>query len=49
MIGAKRADPPGGIYSGGQTYVIFGKSSFISSLELSYLGKGDGFIINGVN
>lgn len=47
MIGAPGASL-GGRGSAGQVYVVFGRASFISSLEPSSLNGSNGFIINGI-
>ncbi|MDJ1257818.1 MAG: integrin alpha [Candidatus Midichloria sp.] len=39
---------PGGKTYAGQVYVVFGRASFISSLEPSSLNGSNGFIINGI-
>ena len=49
IIGARAADP-NGIYSAGESYVVFGNSSgFSSALDLSTLDGTNGFVINGIN
>ncbi|MEQ9264548.1 MAG: T9SS type A sorting domain-containing protein [Balneolaceae bacterium] len=47
IISAPSADPNGS--ASGETYVIFGSSSFSSSLELSSLNGTNGFVLNGEN
>ncbi|MDJ1305628.1 MAG: hypothetical protein MRQ09_05285 [Candidatus Midichloria sp.] len=47
IIGAPSASPNGKA-DAGQVYVIFGKSSFGTSLELSSLNGANGFMINGI-
>jgi len=48
IIGAYRADP-NGIYSAGQSYVVFGSNSgFGAGLDLSTLNGSNGFAINGI-
>jgi len=46
IIGADQADP-GGNTNAGAGYVVFGKAGFGTSVELSNLGVGDGFVVNG--
>jgi hypothetical protein len=48
IIGARFADP-NGIYSAGQSYVVFGSNSgFGASFNLSALNGSNGFAINGI-
>jgi len=48
IIGARSADP-NGIYSAGQSYVVFGSNSgFGASFNLSALNGSNGFAINGI-
>ena len=47
IIGARLADPNGG--RSGETYVIFGQSSFAATVEFSALGGTDGFTVNGID
>jgi hypothetical protein len=48
IIGAIGADP-NGIYSAGQSYVVFGSNSgFDAGLDLSTLNGSNGFAINGI-
>jgi hypothetical protein len=48
IIGARFADP-NGIYSAGQSYVVFGSNSgFGAGLDLSTLNGSNGFAINGI-
>ncbi|WP_445247708.1 beta strand repeat-containing protein [Microcoleus sp. OTE_8_concoct_300] len=48
IIGANRADP-NGIYSAGQSYVVFGSNSgFGAGLNLSTLNGSNGFALNGI-
>jgi hypothetical protein len=47
IIGAPFSDANG--ESSGQSYVIFGKSSFNSTVDLSNLDKTNGFVIKGLN
>ena len=46
IIGAREADP-NGLSKSGQGYVIFGKGTFVDSLDLSSLDGTNGFAING--
>ena len=48
MVGANGADPNGNNYSG-ETYVIFGQSSFAATLALSALDGSNGFTLNGID
>ncbi|MEM6299318.1 MAG: integrin alpha, partial [Bacteroidota bacterium] len=48
IVGAYFADPNGN-YASGETYVIFGQSSFAATLELSALGGSNGFTLNGID
>ena len=48
IIGARRADP-NGKSDAGESYVVFGRSSFAASLELSSLDGSNGFILNGID
>ncbi|EDX78238.1 FG-GAP repeat domain protein [Coleofasciculus chthonoplastes PCC 7420] len=49
IISAPEADP-NGIYGAGESYVIFGSSSFtVASLDLSSLNGNNGFVINGID
>jgi hypothetical protein len=47
IIGADKADPHGD--SSGTSYVVFGKSSFSSTLNLSSLNGTNGFALKGVS
>lgn len=47
LIGAESADPNGN--ASGETYVVFGKSSFASSINLSSLNGTSGFVLKGIN
>jgi Ca2+-binding RTX toxin-like protein len=48
IIAARSADP-NGIYSAGQSYVVFGSNSgFAEGLDLSTLNGSNGFAINGI-
>ncbi|MEM7670921.1 MAG: VCBS domain-containing protein, partial [Pseudomonadota bacterium] len=47
VIGARYADPSG--VESGQTYVVFGASSFAASIQLAALEGSNGFIINGAD
>jgi Ca2+-binding RTX toxin-like protein len=48
IIGTQRADG-NGIYSAGQSYVVFGSNSgFTAGLDLSTLNGSNGFAINGI-
>ncbi|PSF39565.1 hypothetical protein C7H19_01890 [Aphanothece hegewaldii CCALA 016] len=50
IIGAPGTNPNSGIFGGGQSYVVFGKSGgFSASLNLSTLNGSNGFAINGIN
>ncbi len=46
IIGAYGADPNGS--NSGETYVVFGQSSFASTLELSSLNGSTGYVLNGI-
>jgi cadherin-like protein/surface protein with Ig-like domain/K319-like protein/FG-GAP repeat protein/PKD domain-containing protein/VCBS repeat protein len=46
IIGASQADP-NGISGAGTSYVMYGRTSFGPTIELSVLNGADGFIING--
>ena len=48
IIGARHADP-NGINDAGESYVVFGNSSFTSPLNLADLDGMNGFVINGVD
>ncbi|RNC83371.1 MAG: T9SS C-terminal target domain-containing protein [Balneola sp.] len=48
IIGAHQADPPNGT-SSGETYVVFGQTSFDSSIDLSSLDGSNGFTLNGID
>ena len=49
IIGANGADP-NGIFSAGESYVVFGSNGgFSSTLDLSTLNGSNGFVINGVD
>ena len=49
IIGAYRADP-GGRYSAGESYVVFGSSAgFAASLDLSALDGANGFRLDGID
>lgn len=48
IIGANKADPNNNS-GAGETYVVFGSSSFASSIELSSLNGTNGFVLNGEN
>jgi VCBS repeat-containing protein len=49
IIGAEKADPKGKS-NGGESYVVFGKSSgFSATLNLSSLNGTNGFVINGID
>jgi VCBS repeat-containing protein len=48
IIGARFADPAGGV-NGGESYVVFGNGGFFdANFELSALDGTNGFVINGV-
>ncbi len=49
IVGAPEADP-GGRFSAGESYVIFGSNEgFAASFDLSTLDGTNGFVINGIN
>jgi hypothetical protein len=48
IVGATGADP-GGRNGAGESYVVFGKSGFTSSIDLSSFDGTDGFRLNGVD
>ncbi|WP_048316383.1 integrin alpha, partial [Crocosphaera watsonii] len=48
IIGAFLAQPNGNI-DAGETYVVFGSSSFEDTLNLSSLDGSNGFVINGID
>ena len=48
IIGAPSADPNGNS-NAGESYVVFGSSSFGASFDLSSLNGSNGFVINGID
>jgi hypothetical protein len=48
IIGANRAAPNGNL-SAGESYVVFGASSFADSLNLADLNGSNGFVLNGID
>jgi len=48
IIGAWAGDPDGRV-NAGRVYIVFGKESFTSPIELSTLNGQNGLIVNGIN
>ncbi|PPS41289.1 S-layer family protein [Chroococcidiopsis sp. TS-821] len=48
FIGARRADPSGK-YNAGASYIVYGKATGFSNLNLAQLNASQGFTINGLN
>jgi VCBS repeat-containing protein len=46
IIGAMNGDPNGG--NSGESFVVFGQSGFIPSVDLASLSGSNGFVINGI-